>query len=334
MSIATLLKEFILQFSPSSPFTIKRVHSSYLISQKQFDVGLKDYYNYLLNLFEKVLAKESSNQECYAFEAPNFPQLFKGLSVHQIHLQIEHTLVKPGGRGADSATRGSIPIANDLSGDTYLVRLAQLEKLIAADLIIEYSRSNMKNIQSSHQFPSIFKKMVQISPTLYPLIKSNALNQVRAIECATLFRNMNEPRRKTFFEGLVAQQIPVQNINNVFDQIEKTYAQIKVLINIRQTDHHDTLEELRVLPALRCGVIVISEEAPLLKECRYSDFIVWGKLEDLPRLTQEVLANYQAYQDRIFNSKHFERRMQRLELSNYLKVQRVIQRSNTISSNE
>jgi len=141
---------------------------------------------------------------------------------------------------------------------------------------------------------------------------------------------MNEPRRKTFFEGLVAQQIPVQNINNVFDQIEKTYAQIKVLINIRQTDHHDTLEELRVLPALRCGVIVISEEAPLLKECRYSDFIVWGKLEDLPRLTQEVLANYQVYKDRIFNSKHFERRMQRLELSNYLKVQKVIQRSNSI----
>ena len=209
MSIATLLKEFILQFSPSSPFTIKRVHPSSLISQKQFDVGLKDYYNYLLNLFEKVLTKEFSNQECYAFEAPNFPKSFKGLSVHQIQLQIEHTLVKPGGRGADSATRGSIPIANDLSGVTYLVRLAQLEKLMAADLIIEYSRSNMKNIQSSHQFPSILKKMVQISPALYPLIQSNALKQVRAIECATLFRNMNEPRRKTFFEGLVAQQIPV-----------------------------------------------------------------------------------------------------------------------------
>ena len=77
-------------------------------------------------------------------------------------------------------------------------------------------------------------------------------------------------------------------------------------------------------------MIVISEEAPLLKECRYSDFIVWGKLEDLPRLTQEVLANYQTYQDKIFNSKHFERRMRRLELSNYLKVQKVIQGSISI----
>jgi hypothetical protein len=324
MSIATLLKEFIFRFSPTSPYRIKRVQSSHLITQKQFDVGLKDYYNYLLNLFEKVLTEHPSCKKIYGFEVASFPQTFKKSKVQQICLQIEHTLVKPGGRGADSATRGLIPIAGDLSGDTYLVRLAHLEKLMAANLIIEYSRSNIKNIKTSNQFPSILKKMVQISPTLYPLVSTNQVSHGRSIECATLFRNMNEPRRKTFFEGLLAKQLPVKNINNVFEQIENTYAQIKVLVNIRQTDHHDTLEELRVLPALRCGVIVISEDVPLREECRYSDFIIWGKLEDLPKLIQDVLENYDSYYKKIFQSGHFERRMQRLERSNYLKVQRVV----------
>ena len=81
------------------------------------------------------------------------------------------------------------------------------------------------------------------------------------------------------------------------------------------------------LPALRCGVIVISESVPLMQECRYSDFIIWGKLEELPALTQAVLANYDSYYQKIFQSKHFARRMQRLELANYLKVQRVINNS-------
>ena len=327
MSMATLLKEFFLQFSPISPYVIKRIHSSHLIAQKKFDVGLQDYYYYLLQLFARALAEQPSLRKNYGFEVASFPPQFQGAKVQQVCLEIEHTLVKPGGRGAESAKHGVIPIAGDLLGRTYLVRLAHLGKLQAADLIIEYSRSNIQNIKTSQQFPEILRKMVQIAPTLYPLVSRNQSSSTRTITCATLFRNMNESRRKLFFERLLAQNIPVQNVNNVFDHIENTYAQIKVLLNIRQTDHHDTLEELRVLPALRCGVIVISEDVPLRKECRYSDFIIWGKLEELPALTQEVLANYESYYQKIFHSSHFARRMQRLEDSNYLKVQAVLQDS-------
>jgi hypothetical protein len=327
MNMVHFLKELLLQFSPFSPYQIKRIHSSHLISQKKFDVGLQDYYHYLLKLFAQVLAEQPTCQVNLAFEVSDFPALFKGAKVQHLSLQIEHTLVKPGGRGSELAKPGVIPIPGDLMGRTYLVRLAHIEKLEAADLIIEYSRSNIQNIKTSKQFPAILKKMVQIAPTLYPLVTVNPITSIRSIECATLFRNMNEPRRKLFFEGLLAQKIPVQNVNNVFNHIENTYAQIKVLINIRQTDHHDTLEELRVLPALRCGVIVISEAVPLMRECRYSDFIIWGKLEELPALTQAVLANYDSYYQKIFQSKHFARRMQRLELANYLKVQRVINNS-------
>ncbi len=331
MKIVTFFKELVMQFSPFSNYAVKRIHSSYLVSQKQFDVGLKDYYHYVIQLFERGMSEQASCQESFAFEVSKFPKTYRSTKVQQLCLQIEHTLVKPGGRGAENAQEGVIPI--NPSGSNYLVRLAHLEKLQAADLIIEYSRSNIKNIKTSNQFPSILKKMAQISPTLYPLVKVNQLNDKRSIACATLFRNMNEPRRKSFFESLLAHQLPVQNVNNVFDHIENTYAQIKVLVNIRQTDHHDTLEELRVLPALRCGVIVVSEEAPLIKECRYSDFIIWGKLAELPALIQDVLDNYDAFYKKIFQSEHFERRMQRLEASNYLKVQRIIKNSNTQSIN-
>jgi hypothetical protein len=165
--------------------------------------------------------------------------------------------------------------------------------------------------------------MIQIAPTLYPIFKKEAFRS-REIECATLFRNMNEPRRKYFFEKLIEHNIPVQNINNIFNGIEFIYKKIKILINIKQTDHHDTLEELRVLPAIRCGVIVISESVPLQKECRYSDFVVWGKLEELPNIVRDVLSNYANYHQRIFATDHFQRRMQRLELANYLHLKRAL----------
>ena len=55
------------------------------------------------------------------------------------------------------------------------------------------------------------------------------------------------------------------------------------------------IDLLRVLPALRCGVIVISEHAPLAHLTRYSDFIVWGTLDELPLLVLDVQNNYEKW---------------------------------------
>jgi hypothetical protein len=68
------------------------------------------------------------------------------------------------------------------------------------------------------------------------------------------------------------------------------------LVNIHQTDTHHTLEELRVLPALLTGIIVISEEVPYKESIPYSKHIIWSKYDDIPKKISSVLSKYKYYQ--------------------------------------
>jgi len=74
-------------------------------------------------------------------------------------------------------------------------------------------------------------------------------------------------------------------------------------------------------------VIIVSEIAPLKEYCRYSDFILWGDLDNLPSMIQEVQNNYSDYHKKIFNS-HFYRRMQRLDISNQLRIKKYLAQLN------
>ncbi len=51
----------------------------------------------------------------------------------------------------------------------------------------------------------------------------------------------------------------------------KLYGSKAILINVHQTSHHHTLEELRLLPALLRSMAIVSEETPLFKHVPYSD---------------------------------------------------------------
>ena len=104
-------------------------------------------------------------------------------------------------------------------------------------------------------------------------------------------------------------QIVVKKHTNICDcfeseKLKELYKNTKILINVHQTEHHDTLEELRILPALLCGVIVISEYSPLYKEVPYYDYIVWSSYENMIPTVKDVLNNYESYYNKIFgNSK-------------------------------
>jgi hypothetical protein len=190
---------------------------------------------------------------------------------------------------------------------------------------MEYSRPNFKHIRDSKLFNDYLEKVYVISPTLYPLNKQLISKTDRQINTITLFRDTNQARRRQFLEKLRAHKILFENINHRFKNLDEVYLKTKILINIRQTDHHDTLEELRILAALRCGVIVISENAPLKEYCRYSKFILWGNIEDLPMMIQDVQKNHLQYHQNIFNAS-FYTRMQRLENSNKSRTYQAISR--------
>ena len=300
-----------------------QIDKVYFVFDQRYDQVIRDYYEYVQSLFLKDL--EVIHTSCMVVLAcSGFSWLKIFLPIRSIVFQIEHTLVKPGARDCDGALPGNISIS-DGSGK-YLVRLSNWPKLKNADAVIEYSRINQFNIQQNPELESYASRSFCISPALYPLLKSSLeIFDHRSLNTITLFGNPEEPRRSKFLDTLAASGVNSQNINNVFDGVEDLYRNTKILINIRQTDHHDTLEELRVLPALRCGVIVISERAPLIEKTHYSKYIIWGELDELPTLVKEVQNNYDLWHEKIFENSGFIRRMNRISRCNELVSLRAVE---------
>jgi hypothetical protein len=64
------------------------------------------------------------------------------------------------------------------------------------------------------------------------------------------------------------------------------------MLNIHQTPHHHTFEELRVLPALQNGVIVLAEESPLKELIPYHECIIWVSYDTILDVARDVLSRY------------------------------------------
>ena len=304
-------------------YSCLEILQTYFIIDQRYDRVVRDYYEYVSSLLSKAL-ETMHPLGLVLLDCRGFSWLKIFLPIKNIAFQIEHTLVKPGARNCEGALPGSITIIG--SSANYLVRLVKASQLADANLVIEYSQINQLNIRKSPGLAAYASKSFCISPALYPLLEESlGVFSHREHNTVTLFGNPNETRRKKFLDTLSTLRVKSQNINNVFDGVEDLYRNTKILINIRQTDHHDTLEELRVLPALRCGVIVISERAPLIEKTCYSKYIIWGELDELPSLVLEVQNNYEHWHKKIFENSGFVRRMNRISRRNELVSLRAVE---------
>jgi hypothetical protein len=322
MLINTLISLTIClqKFFGGSQYSCRKISQTYFVCNERYDRVIKDYYEYV----ESLLAKDLSiiHTPCIVLlDCSGFSWLKILLPIKKIAFQIEHTLVKLGARDCEGALPGRID----------LVRLANASKFEGANLVIEYSQINQFNIQQSLDLAVYASKSFCISPALYPLLEHSLDSTCRRrLDTITLFGNPEEPRRRQFIAMLALSGVNSQNINQVFDGVEDLYRNTQILINIRQTDHHDTLEELRVLPALRCGVIVISERAPLVEKTHYSKYIIWGELNELPALVIAVQKNYEYWHKRIFENSGFVRRMNRISRRNELVSLKAVQFLNSL----
>ena len=163
-----------------------------------------------------------------------------------IAINSEHTLVKEGGRDVPKNTpKGIIEYNKDKK---YFVRIEKFQKLNLYDIIIDYSIPNIYNVSESGLFNDFSRKHIYISPCIYEYIYINSND--RNIKTLTTFIDTNQPRRKILLDNIKAKNLEHRNVNNCFNKIKlrELYKNTKVIINIRQTDHHDTFEELRCLP--------------------------------------------------------------------------------------
>uniref|UniRef100_A0A6C0EQE8 Exostosin GT47 domain-containing protein n=1 Tax=viral metagenome TaxID=1070528 RepID=A0A6C0EQE8_9ZZZZ len=270
------------------------INSSYLYYQNDFGI-INDYCQNIVYLIKQVLINNPEISINITF-LDNKYQFNNNNKTLQIHVNYEHTLVKQGGIGADG-----FPIGNILDDNNqyYLVRICNYEEINKFNIIIDYSIPNIYNVYTSNLFKEFSKKHIHIYSSIY---ESYFIKENRNITTLTTFINTFQPRRQTLLQNINSQNIPHINVNNCFqkDDLQNLYKNTKILINIHQTDHHDTFEELRVLPALQCGVIVICENSPLSNLIPYNDYIIWSSYDNILNTVKDVLNKYDYFYDSIF----------------------------------
>lgn len=290
---------FILPFITNlNALKIDSIKNSCFCYDDTEDNATSDYYRYIVFLVKTVLTE---NESLYVnIIIGNNHYIFNnGKKTIKLNLNYEHTLVKEGGRSVPKKCPfGKIPSNN--TGGRYHVRIDRYDELNKADFVIDYSLPNIYNIQTSDEYTDLSKKLLYIAPNIYNSFFFDKQN--RSNEILTTFINTNEPRRKKLLEKMLSLGLNNRNVSNCFnkDGLKNIYCKTKILINIHQTDHHHTLEELRVLPALSCGVLVICEESPLCDLIPYKDYIIWSSYDQMAEKAIEVSNNYEYYHNKIF----------------------------------
>jgi len=278
----------------------------------------REYYYYCVKLLKSYLI--NSNKEIniifgeYEFDFQNELRTLK------IDFQYEHTLVKQEGRGSETFQRGKIKDVEDF----YLVRIPNYENLQKNDIVIEYSIPNIINIQTSELFTEYSKKLVYIAPVIYDI--QNPSMESRNINCITMFYDIYQERRRKLLENIYTNGINSINVNNCFSKSDlyNLYSNIKIMLNIHQTPHHHTFEELRVLPAILNGVLVICEDSPLKEKIPYNDFIIWSPYDKIIDKLKEVENDYVGYWERIFGDGRLGKIHKRLEIENKENLFRIL----------
>jgi hypothetical protein len=282
------------------------------------DIHIREYYNYCLGLIRYSLS--ITDKDINIIFGNYYYKFNNNKRTLRAQIQFEHTLVKEGGGGLNGEPKGKIPVDDSF----YHVRIADFENLNKFDIIIEYSLPNIENVASCELFKEFTSKSIYISPILYEY--ENVKIENRDINCVTLFYNIYVPRRKKLLDNIQLRKIESFNVTNCFssEDIKSLYSRTKILLNIRQTEHHHTFEELRVLPALLNGVIVISEDVPLRDKIPYNEFIIWTDYNSILDVMKDVEDNYDYYWNKIFKGDKLQTVINKMKDNNYKNILNII----------
>lgn len=167
--------------------------------------------------------------------------------------------------------------------------------------IIEYSIANQINILNS-SLSSLYKNK---SHYIAPLIGSISAERIARNVCkiVTMFGRPDLGRRGKALQQLRQSGADVTNIRN-FENYSSAFKDYAILVNLAQKSYLQTPEELRILPALLEGLLVITEENRFLDQLPYRDFLITSSVRDLPYTVRDVSLNYPERWHETFQSTH------------------------------
>jgi len=299
----------------SDNLVVETLHGSCILYVENLKMCFTDYYYYVVNQIRSFI--NDSNTILGSTEVNNKINIIFNISGHFIdtydfknenrtlivYINEEHTLIS---RGAwmydDINTYTKIINQNHPGGDEYYKVVVQNQNFInKSDIVINYSAVNQINLKISKDLKDVYKKMILIHPLLYPYY--NEIGN-RNIHCLTTFLFPDRTQKRIDFLNKIRENgINHINVNtcNTSEDFISLYKNTKILINIHQTHEFHAVEELRILPALMCGVIVICEEGPLKEYIPYHNYIVWTTNENMIQTIRDVEQNYQHLHSKFFS---------------------------------
>lgn len=273
---------------------VETINNSFLAYNPNDHKMIDGFYKHCVNLIKKYLAKKNLCLNVILGNySPTFPNTNK---IVRIEIQCEHTLVKFGGRTVQEVIYGTVKHEDG----TYLIRIDNFNHFNNLDCVIEYSLANIHNISTNDRFNDYLKKVTYVSSAYYDI----NFDKTEKTDIITMFVDNSNSRRSKILNELYELNVPNKKIENCFDSVElnNIYKKTKIMVNVHQTEHHHTFEELRVLPALMTGVLVISEKVPLTEVIPYSNFIIWSDYKDIAKTTLDVMNNYEDFYNKIFTN--------------------------------
>lgn len=212
----------------------------------------------------------------------------------RVFFQAEHNLVLPGGRGLrEGDPVGTVASMFD-SGEKYHVRVWEKPLYLSSDVVIEPTMQNVENIRRSNALPASVVKRIVYAPSIPWAYDAGGDRPLRVI---TNFGREDEPRRAEIMERLLAACPSYRNVQGVhgMDAVRDLYSSVRIIVNVHQTEHHHSIEEYRVLPALSRGCVVISEDVPLRDVIPYGEHVLWCGYDEIPDLVADVDSRYETY---------------------------------------
>ena len=273
----------------------KKVQNSYIYYSDNTWIAIKEYTMYIIELLEDYLNKNPLSINLFvninnSIETNNENRIVK------IGINYEQTIVADEISASSTEPQGKI----ECNGKQYTVNVDMINDFKGNDIIFDYSKPNIKNIEISGLYPELLPKFQYISPSVYHSVTTSTNQKTNII---TLFLS-ETPRRQTIITEL-SQLDNYINRNDCYDkELFDLLINSKMLINIHRSDDENTFEELRVLPALMNRVLVISEISPLTELIPYNPLIIWATYENIVEKTKEVLEHYDEYVSKIFTSEN------------------------------
>lgn len=254
---------------------------------------LQPYMGYLKRLLKEHGEATSPRRPiflCFSKHSHKLPR--KSL---RIVVQPEQTITSSSESDQIFAQSKTIDPAN---GKPYFVRiLGDFDGFAEADFIFEYSATNLAHVLNSDLAPLYRDRAIYIPPLIGFPDHERTIRSAPTI--STMFGGPGVGRRADMLAEMHKRGIHSTNIFNKIDY-KKAFQDVAIMLNYRQFSSFHTLEELRVLPSLVQGCIVVTEDAPLLTNVPYSEFLeVATELQFVDKV-QHVAEHYEEVWGRVF----------------------------------